>query len=107
MSASEPVVIPQLPSLRLDGKRALVTGAGRGIGVACAAALAQTGAHVTLVARTGGGIAAVAAAPRAEGGAADCLVADVTDAASLGPLLDARAPYDILVNNAGTNRPMH
>jgi NAD(P)-dependent dehydrogenase (short-subunit alcohol dehydrogenase family) len=107
MSASDPIVIPQLPSLRLDGKRALVTGAGRGIGVACAAALAQVGAHVTLLARTGDEIEAVAAALRAEGRAADCLVADVTDAASLGPLLDARASYDILVNNAGTNRPMH
>ena len=107
MSASEPVVIPQLPSLRLDGKRALVTGAGRGIGVACAAALTQAGAHVTLLSRTGDEIEAVAAALRAEGGAADCLVADVTESASLGPLLDARAPYDILVNNAGTNRPMH
>jgi NAD(P)-dependent dehydrogenase (short-subunit alcohol dehydrogenase family) len=107
MSASEPVVIPQLPSLRLDGKRALVTGAGRGIGVACAAALTQAGAHVTLLSRTGDEIEAVAAALRAEDGAADCLVADVTESASLGPLLDARAPYDILVNNAGTNRPMH
>jgi NAD(P)-dependent dehydrogenase (short-subunit alcohol dehydrogenase family) len=107
MSAADPIVIPQLPSLRLDGKSALVTGAGRGIGVACAAALAQAGAHVTLLSRTGGEIEAVAAALRAEGGSADCLVADVTDAASLGPLLDARAAYDILVNNAGTNRPMH
>jgi NAD(P)-dependent dehydrogenase (short-subunit alcohol dehydrogenase family) len=107
MSAADPVVIPQLPSLRLDGKRALVTGAGRGIGVACAAALAQAGAHVTLLSRTGGEIEAVAAALRAEGGAADCLVADVTDPASLAALLDARAPYDVLVNNAGTNRPMH
>jgi NAD(P)-dependent dehydrogenase (short-subunit alcohol dehydrogenase family) len=107
MSAAEPLVIPELPSQRLDGKRALVTGAGRGIGVACAAALTQAGAHVTLLSRTGDEIEAVAAALRAEGGAADCLVADVTESASLGPLLDARAPYDILVNNAGTNRPMH
>jgi NAD(P)-dependent dehydrogenase (short-subunit alcohol dehydrogenase family) len=107
MSAAEPLVIPQLPSQRLDGKRALVTGAGRGIGVACAAALAQAGAHVTLLSRTGGEIEAVAAALRAQGGEADCLVGDVTDPVSLGPLLDARAPYDILLNNAGTNRPMH
>ncbi len=44
--------LPKTPSFRLDGKRALVTGAGRGIGLACAAALAQAGAHVALAARS-------------------------------------------------------
>jgi NAD(P)-dependent dehydrogenase (short-subunit alcohol dehydrogenase family) len=44
--------LPRTPSLRLDGRRALVTGAGRGIGLAAAAALAQAGAHVVLAART-------------------------------------------------------
>ena len=44
--------LPQTPSFRLDGKRALVTGAGRGLGMACAAALGQAGAHVLAVART-------------------------------------------------------
>jgi NAD(P)-dependent dehydrogenase (short-subunit alcohol dehydrogenase family) len=41
--------LPRTPSLRLDGKRALITGAGRGIGLAAAAALADAGAHVTLI----------------------------------------------------------
>ena len=48
-------MIPDLivtPSFRLDCKRALVTGAGRGIGLAAASALAAAGAHVTLAART-------------------------------------------------------
>ena len=43
---------PKLPSFRLDGKNALVTGAGRGIGMGAAIALAESGAKVTLVSRT-------------------------------------------------------
>jgi NAD(P)-dependent dehydrogenase (short-subunit alcohol dehydrogenase family) len=54
--------LPHTPSLRLDGKRALVTGAGRGLGLAAAAALAQAGAHVTLAARTREEIEAIARA---------------------------------------------
>src|SRR3546814_12225939 len=45
--------LPRTPSFRLDGRRALVTRAGRGIGLALAAALAQAGAEVTLAARSG------------------------------------------------------
>ena len=43
---------PKLPSFRLDGKRALITGAGRGIGMGASIALAESGADVTLVSRT-------------------------------------------------------
>ena len=93
--------LPRTPSLRLDGRRALVTGAGRGIGLAAAAALAEAGAHVILAARTGAEVEAAAAALRARGLAAEALVLDVTDPAAEIP------PVRVLVNNAGTNRPRH
>ena len=99
------MTLPQTPSFQLDGKRALVTGAGRGLGVACAAALAQAGAHVTLVARTGTEIEAVAAELVAQGGQAATLIADVCDVDAVGAMITASEPFDILVNNAGTNRP--
>jgi len=97
--------LPRLPSMRLEGRRALVTGAGRGLGVGCAAALAQAGAAVTLAARSRAEIEAVADAIRAEGGQAEPLVLDVLDAEAVQNALGGQAPYDILVNNAGTNRP--
>lgn len=94
-----------MPSFRLDGKRALVTGAGRGIGLACAAALAEAGAHVTLAARSTDEIEAGASAIRSAGGQADILRLDVNDVPATKAALAAVAAIDILVNNAGTNRP--
>jgi NAD(P)-dependent dehydrogenase (short-subunit alcohol dehydrogenase family) len=93
------------PSFRLDGKRALVTGAGRGIGLAAASALADAGAHVTLLSRTRDEIDQAAAAIRARGQGADVLVLDVTDLAAVQAAIAAAAPFNVLINNAGTNRP--
>ena len=87
----------------MDGVRC--TGGGRGIGIACAAALAEAGAHVTLAARTGAEIAAVAQSIRSAGGAATALELDVLDPVSVRNAVDASQPFDVLVNNAGTNRP--
>lgn len=92
--------LPKTPSFRLDGKRALVTGAGRGIGLAAAAALAEQGARVTLVARSGDEIESAAAAMGGE-----WVILDVSDLAEVGVFFDERPAFDILVNNAGTNRP--
>ena len=97
--------LPKTPSFRLDGRRALVTGAGRGLGLACAAALSAAGAMVWLAARSAHEIGAVAQALRARGECADALVLDVTDLAAVAREVKTHGPFDILVNNAGTNRP--
>jgi NAD(P)-dependent dehydrogenase (short-subunit alcohol dehydrogenase family) len=102
MSAIE---LAAAPSFRLDGKRALVTGGGRGIGLAAASALAQAGAHVTLAARTLAEIEAAAQAIRARGDKADAMQLDVTDLDAVRRTVAAAEPFDVLVNNAGTNRP--
>ena len=99
------MALPRTPSLRLDGRRALVTGAGRGIGLACAAALAQAGAYAVLAARTAAEIETASVKIRDEGGDAEALVLDVTDLAAMRSAIAMQAPFDVLVNNAGTNRP--
>ncbi|KPQ11577.1 MAG: 2-deoxy-D-gluconate 3-dehydrogenase [Saliniramus fredricksonii] len=97
--------LPRTPSFSLDGRRALVTGAGRGIGLAAACALAQAGASVDLVARSGDEITALAEALGKEGFAARAHALDVTDIDASAAFVAENGPYDILVNNAGMNRP--
>jgi NAD(P)-dependent dehydrogenase (short-subunit alcohol dehydrogenase family) len=104
MSKSAPS-LPRTPSFRVDGRRVLVTGAGRGIGRAAVAALAEAGAEVTLCARTADELEETASSIRAAGFIASTLVLDITDLDLVKRALEAGAPYDILVNNAGTNRP--
>lgn len=100
-----PVALTPTASFRLDGKRALVTGAGRGIGLTAAAALAEAGAHVTLAARTTNEIEEAAQAIRARGQQAEALTLDVTDIEAMRAAVAKAAPFNILVNNAGMNRP--
>jgi NAD(P)-dependent dehydrogenase (short-subunit alcohol dehydrogenase family) len=103
--ASMTVELTKTPSFRLDGKRALITGGGRGIGLAAASALAEAGAHVTLAARTRDEIEAAADALRARGQQAEAMVLDVTDLPAVQKSIAAAQPFNILINNAGTNRP--
>ncbi len=97
--------LPTTPSFRLDGRRALVTGAGRGIGLGAAVALAEAGGHVTLCARSGDDLRAAAAALRQRDLLVDVLELDVTDLVRLSEVIAAAEPFQIFVNNAGTNRP--
>ncbi len=100
-----PIDLAKTPSFSLDGRRALVTGGSRGIGLAAASALAGAGAHVTLAARTKSEIEDAAAAIRARGHRADGLQLDVTDVEATRRAIAAAEPFQILVNNAGMNRP--
>jgi len=103
---STPDALPGfLAGCRLDGRVALVTGAGRGLGQAAAAGLAQAGAEVWLVSRTVKELEAAASAIRSAGGKATPLPCDITDGAGTREAF-ARVPrLDILINNAGVNFP--
>lgn len=90
----------------MDQRIALITGASRGIGAAVARALARSGMHVVLTARTEGGLAEVDDAIRAEGGgSATLLPLDLLDGAGLdmiGPsIFDRFGRLDVLVHSAG------
>lgn len=95
---------PTTPSFRLDGKRALVTGASSGIGLACAVALAEHGAEVTLAARRGGLLAEIARDMQAKGWAARTLELDITDVAATAQAVATQGPFDVLLNSAGLAR---
>jgi NAD(P)-dependent dehydrogenase (short-subunit alcohol dehydrogenase family) len=96
--------LPKMPSFRLDGRSALVTGASSGIGQAAAAALAGAGAHVVCAARGAERLEATVAAIAASGGSAEALVLDVADLDALEPALSARV-FDVAVHAAGVAFP--
>ncbi|KIL40211.1 2-deoxy-D-gluconate 3-dehydrogenase [Gordoniibacillus kamchatkensis] len=96
-----------LPSFRLEGRKALVTGAGRGIGRAIAVGYAEAGADVALVARTREQLEETAALVRAAGREALVIPADIRDADAVSAAVKTASEWagrvDILVNNAGMN----
>jgi len=98
------MTLPQTPSFRLDEKRALVAGGTSGIGLACAAALAQAGADVTILSRGADKLAATAKMFDEEGYAVATEAMDVSDLAAVQRIVATSDPFDILVNSAGLAR---
>jgi NAD(P)-dependent dehydrogenase (short-subunit alcohol dehydrogenase family) len=96
--------LPRTPSFRLEGRRALVTGGSRGIGLGAAMALAEAGAHVVVAARGVEELQAAVDAMLAAGLSAEAAVLDVTDRAAVAAVLDRVGPVDVLVNSAGMAR---
>jgi NAD(P)-dependent dehydrogenase (short-subunit alcohol dehydrogenase family) len=99
-------MFPNLPSFRIDGKHALVVGAGRGLGAASAVALAEAGARVTLASRSINELEHVASYIVQHGGVANYLKLDATQAEDVKACIQSLGPIDVLVNSAGTNRPL-
>ena len=100
-----PMSEPVLPSMRVDGQTALVTGAGRGIGKGCAIALAEAGADLFVMSRTESELDEVVAQIEEVGRSAQKIVCDVSDGAAIRRHIGEIDRLDILVNNAGILRP--
>lgn len=96
--------LPQTPSFELKRKRALVTGGSRGLGFACAVALAQAGAEVWIAARDALALEQAAALAAESGLMLHPLALDITDSARVEAALTQLPAFDILVNSAGLAR---
>jgi len=97
--------IPRTPSFSLAGKRALVTGAGTGLGRAATHALAQAGADVVLLGRRTEPLEVVAEELQSYNCSSTMLSCDVQDREALKDSAARWGDLDILVNNAGYNNP--
>ena len=96
--------LPKTPSLRLDGLRALVTGASSGIGLGCAVALAEAGAHVVLASRNTEALLMVSDAIKLKGYSVEVSNLDISDKDLLDTFFKNQEPFDVLVNSAGLGR---
>ena len=96
--------LPVTPSFSLDGRRALVTGGSSGIGLGCAVALAEAGAHVIIMARRQEQLDEVAAAMTEAGHSVEVHVGDIGDIEGMAAAVEHLRPLDVFVNSAGLAR---
>jgi len=96
-----------LKKINLKNKTALVTGAGKGIGKACAIALAEAGADLIIISRTKKDLDKVSKIIRKLKSKCDSYVCDVTNYSQIKEIISKQKRIDILVNNAGSNIPEH
>jgi 2-deoxy-D-gluconate 3-dehydrogenase len=97
-------LLPRTPSYRLDGKRAVVIGGSRGIGLGCAVALAEQGASVVIVARSKGQVFETVNEMKSEGFSVSGAPMDVSIIDNVKNLMGEYSDIDILVNSAGIAR---
>jgi 2-deoxy-D-gluconate 3-dehydrogenase len=96
--------LPRTPSFDLSGKRALVTGASSGIGMGCAVALAEAGAHVVCAARRVDVLADAVAVMNDAGWSTEAMPLDITDLEAMTAALKAQDAFDVVINAAGLAR---
>ena len=96
-----------LKKYNLKNKFALVTGAGKGLGKACALALAEAGTNLILISRTKKDLDDVSKKAKKFKVKCESYVCDVTDYEELKEVVDKQNRIDVLINNAGTNIPEH
>ena len=98
------IELPKTPSMSLNGRKALIIGASSGIGLGCAVALAEAGAHVCLSARNVNKLNQVVKALQTKGCSTEALVLDISDIETTQESIATNGPFDILVNSAGLGR---
>ena len=96
-----------LKKINLKNRTALVTGAGKGIGKACAIALAEAGANLIIISRTNKDLDNVSKIIKKLNTKCSAFVCDVTNYIQIKNIVNKQKKIDILVNNAGTNIPEH
>ena len=96
-----------LKKINLKNRTALVTGAGKGIGKACAIALAEAGANLVIISRTKKDLEKVSKIIRKFNSKCIYYVCDVTNYHQIKEIINKQKKIDILVNNAGSNIPEH
>ena len=96
------IELPKTPSMSLNGRKAIITGASSGIGLGCAVALAEAGAHVCLSARNSTNLNKVVEAIQAKGMNAEAITLDVSDVKASQEVILTNGPFDVLVNSAGS-----